>query len=144
MVVKGKLPTLEVASVRLLRVVDLPEEGLPTRAIRGSRGIVRTRRNGRDVRVWQDLVGDRGLVGSGLAVGLGSRVHFSCGIMFVWRDISRTTGTRGGLATLMRCGQWGDLVFRVEARRKFVIDKDLDLLDSSSGDDAGLFASAQE
>lgn len=40
MVVKGKLPTLEVASVRELRVVDLPEEGLPTKAMRGSRGIV--------------------------------------------------------------------------------------------------------
>ena len=58
MVVKGKLPvnsaqnvirscrrvisapTLAVVSVRLLRVVDLPEEGLPTRAMRGSRGIL--------------------------------------------------------------------------------------------------------
>lgn len=40
MVVKGKLPTFAVASVRLLRVVDLPLLGLPTRAIRGSRGIV--------------------------------------------------------------------------------------------------------
>lgn len=35
----GKLPTLAVASVRLLRVVDLPLLGLPTRAISGSRGI---------------------------------------------------------------------------------------------------------
>jgi hypothetical protein len=33
-------PTLELASVRLLRVVLLPLEGLPTRPIRGSRGIV--------------------------------------------------------------------------------------------------------
>lgn len=40
MVVKGKLPTLELASVRLLSVVDLPEEGLPTKAMRGSRGII--------------------------------------------------------------------------------------------------------
>lgn len=39
MVVKGKLPTLAVASVKELRVVDLPLLGLPTRAIRGSRGI---------------------------------------------------------------------------------------------------------
>lgn len=38
--VKGKLPTFEVASVRELRVVDFPEEGLPTRAIRGSRGMI--------------------------------------------------------------------------------------------------------
>jgi hypothetical protein len=34
-------PTLELASVRLLSVVLLPLEGLPTRPIRGSRGIVR-------------------------------------------------------------------------------------------------------
>lgn len=34
------VPTLAVVSVRLLRVVDLPELGLPTRAIRGSRGMV--------------------------------------------------------------------------------------------------------
>lgn len=33
-------PTLAVVSVRLLRVVDLPEEGLPTRATSGSRGMV--------------------------------------------------------------------------------------------------------
>ena len=57
MVVKGKLPahfvkrggvgglklsyapTLAVVSVRLFRVVDLPLEGLPTRAMRGSRGM---------------------------------------------------------------------------------------------------------
>ena len=32
-------PTLAEKSVRLLRVVLLPEEGLPTRAMRGSRGI---------------------------------------------------------------------------------------------------------
>lgn len=36
----GYGPTLEEASVRLFRVVDLPAEGLPTRPIRGSRGIV--------------------------------------------------------------------------------------------------------
>lgn len=40
MVVNGKLPTLLEASVRELRVVDLPEDGLPTRPMRGSRGIV--------------------------------------------------------------------------------------------------------
>jgi hypothetical protein len=33
-------PTLAVVSVRLFNVVDLPLEGLPTRAISGSRGIV--------------------------------------------------------------------------------------------------------
>lgn len=33
------VPTLEVASVRLLSVVLFPEEGLPTRPMRGSRGI---------------------------------------------------------------------------------------------------------
>jgi hypothetical protein len=33
-------PTLEVASVRLFNVVLLPDEGLPTRPIRGSRGIL--------------------------------------------------------------------------------------------------------
>jgi hypothetical protein len=33
-------PTFEVASVRELRVVDLPEDGFPTRPIRGSRGIL--------------------------------------------------------------------------------------------------------
>lgn len=38
--VNGKLPTLLVASVREFRVVDFPEDGLPTRPIRGSRGIV--------------------------------------------------------------------------------------------------------
>ena len=32
-------PTLAEKSVRLFRVVLLPEEGLPTRAMRGSRGI---------------------------------------------------------------------------------------------------------
>lgn len=32
-------PTLEEASVKLFRVVLLPEEGLPTRPISGSRGI---------------------------------------------------------------------------------------------------------
>ena len=34
-------PTLEVASVKLFKVVDLPLEGFPTRPIRGSRGIMR-------------------------------------------------------------------------------------------------------
>jgi len=34
-------PTLEVASVKLFKVVDLPLEGFPTRPIRGSRGILR-------------------------------------------------------------------------------------------------------
>ena len=33
-------PTFEVASVRELRVVDFPEDGFPTKPIRGSRGIV--------------------------------------------------------------------------------------------------------
>jgi hypothetical protein len=33
-------PTLEEASVRLLRVELLPAEGFPTKPIRGSRGIV--------------------------------------------------------------------------------------------------------
>ena len=32
-------PTLAVVSVKLLRVVDLPLDGLPTRAMRGSRGM---------------------------------------------------------------------------------------------------------
>lgn len=32
-------PTFDVASVRLFSVVLFPEEGLPTRPIRGSRGI---------------------------------------------------------------------------------------------------------
>lgn len=36
---KFDLPTFDEASVRLLRVVLFPEEGLPTRPIRGSRGI---------------------------------------------------------------------------------------------------------
>ena len=36
-------PTLARLSVRLLRVVDLPEDGLPTRAMRGSRGMVMDR-----------------------------------------------------------------------------------------------------
>lgn len=35
-------PTLAVVSVRLFSVVDLPEEGLPTSAMRGSRGILAT------------------------------------------------------------------------------------------------------
>ena len=33
-------PTLAVVSVRLFNVVDLPLDGLPTRAMSGSRGIV--------------------------------------------------------------------------------------------------------
>lgn len=33
-------PTFDDASVRLFNVVDLPEEGFPTRPIRGSRGII--------------------------------------------------------------------------------------------------------
>ena len=33
-------PTFAVVSVRELRVVDLPDEGLPTRAMRGSRGML--------------------------------------------------------------------------------------------------------
>jgi hypothetical protein len=33
-------PTFDDASVRLFNVVDLPEEGFPTRPIRGSRGIL--------------------------------------------------------------------------------------------------------
>ena len=33
-------PTFAVVSVKLLRVVDLPDDGLPTRPINGSRGIV--------------------------------------------------------------------------------------------------------
>jgi len=32
-------PTFEVASVKLLRVVLLPDDGLPTKPINGSRGI---------------------------------------------------------------------------------------------------------
>lgn len=35
-------PTLEEASVKLLSVVLLPAEGLPTRPMRGSRGMVRS------------------------------------------------------------------------------------------------------
>lgn len=35
----GGAPTLAVVSVRLFSVVDLPDEGLPTRAMRGSRGM---------------------------------------------------------------------------------------------------------
>lgn len=38
---KGKLPTLELASVKLFNVVLLPLEGLPTNPIKGSRGIVK-------------------------------------------------------------------------------------------------------
>lgn len=34
-------PALAVASVKLFRVVDLPDEGLPTRPINGSRGILK-------------------------------------------------------------------------------------------------------
>lgn len=35
-----RIPTLDVASVKLLSVVDLPLEGLPTRPMRGSRGML--------------------------------------------------------------------------------------------------------
>lgn len=35
-------PTLAVVSVRLFSVVDLPEDGLPTKAMRGSRGMLAT------------------------------------------------------------------------------------------------------
>jgi len=34
------LPTFDEASVKLLSVVDLPEEGLPTKPISGSRGML--------------------------------------------------------------------------------------------------------
>lgn len=34
------VPTLAVVSVREFRVVDLPEDGLPTRPISGSRGML--------------------------------------------------------------------------------------------------------
>lgn len=34
------LPTFEVASVKLFNVVDLPDEGLPTKPMRGSRGMI--------------------------------------------------------------------------------------------------------
>lgn len=37
-------PTLLVASVKLFKVVDFPLEGLPTKPIKGSRGILRLRR----------------------------------------------------------------------------------------------------
>lgn len=40
-------PTLDDESVRLLRVVDLPDDGLPTSPMSGSRGMV-----GRCVRLW--------------------------------------------------------------------------------------------
>lgn len=33
-------PTFAVVSVKLLRVVDLPDDGLPTRPISGSRGML--------------------------------------------------------------------------------------------------------
>jgi hypothetical protein len=33
-------PTFDEASVKLLRVVDLPDEGFPTKPIKGSRGIL--------------------------------------------------------------------------------------------------------
>lgn len=42
-------PTLEVASVKLLRVELLPDEGLPTRPIRGSLPMVDRRRGGCEV-----------------------------------------------------------------------------------------------
>ena len=35
------IPTLELASVKLFNVVDLPDEGFPTNPIKGSRGILR-------------------------------------------------------------------------------------------------------
>lgn len=44
------VPTLELASVSELRVVDLPLEGLPTRPINGSRGIVVLRGSGGEAR----------------------------------------------------------------------------------------------
>ena len=47
-------PTFAVVSVKLLRVVDLPDDGLPTRPMSGSRGIVKG-----DV---DDTVGYRSLV----------------------------------------------------------------------------------
>lgn len=37
----GGAPTLAVVSVRLFKVVLLPDEGLPTRAMSGSRGMAR-------------------------------------------------------------------------------------------------------
>jgi len=116
--VKGKLPVLEVASVRLLSVVDLPEEGLPTRAMSGSRGIVCR---------WEGQCLEGSVGGSDRINELGprcSRVHCSYGIMFGWRGVSRTAGTNGGLATLLRRRRWEDLDF--SASMKFVIDKHLD------------------
>lgn len=38
--VRKLAPTLELASVRLFKVVDLPELGFPTRPMSGSRGII--------------------------------------------------------------------------------------------------------
>jgi hypothetical protein len=38
--IMAEVPVFEFASVREFSVVDLPEEGLPTRPIRGSRGMV--------------------------------------------------------------------------------------------------------
>jgi hypothetical protein len=37
---RGYIPTLEVASVKLFSVVLFPDEGLPTKPIKGSRGMV--------------------------------------------------------------------------------------------------------
>ena len=48
-------PTLEEASVRLLRVVLFPAEGLPTRPINGSRGMLCGR-----ARAGEDLAVDDG------------------------------------------------------------------------------------
>lgn len=42
-------PTLDVASVKLLRVVLLPDEGFPTRPINGSRPMMKKRRMCREV-----------------------------------------------------------------------------------------------
>lgn len=42
MVVKGKFPTFDEASVREFKVLDFPALGLPTRPIRGSLGITKT------------------------------------------------------------------------------------------------------
>ena len=75
-------PTLDVASVRLFKVVLLPDDGLPTRAMSGSRGILVVYRAGKEgclaIEVVPEGFDERHNVVSG---------HEGCGSEWMWLSL---------------------------------------------------------
>lgn len=106
--VGGYRPTLDEASVKLLSMVLLPADGLPTRPIRGSRGMVLRRKTQRQFRKRNQACIDK----TGSSLQAEAMKTKSCSLGQTWQDHGLLTAQRRKSLEGHRRRWWGRFRWR--------------------------------